>query len=106
MATLTSIYPFISLFLPVGCKKENIIPSFNLEKLKKFLKPLVMRILTVKYTFLKCQQEDKVVQQFLAWAIGKKPLKLEKCIYMCVCVCVCVCMEIPLVRIYTKVSVI
>ena len=67
-----------------------------------------MRILTVKYTFLKCQQEDKVVQQFLAWANRKNPLKVEKCIYIYIYIYMYVCMymEIPLVGIYTKVSVI
>ena len=40
-----------------------------------------------------------MVQQFLAWAIGKNPLKLEKCIY----IYIYIYMEIPLVGIYTKV---
>ena len=60
-----------------------------------------MRILTVKYSFLTLSARGKVVQQFLAWAIGKNPLKLEKCIY----VYIYIYMEIPLVGIYTKVSV-
>ena len=38
-------------FFNILKQKRNIIPSFNLEKLKNFFKPLVMRILTVKYIF-------------------------------------------------------
>ena len=40
-----------------------------------------------------------MVQQFLAWANGKNPLKLEKCIY----IYIEREREIPLVGIYTKV---
>ena len=50
-----------------------------------------------------------MVQQFLAWAIGKNPLKLEKCIHTYIYIYIYIERErerereIPLVIIYTKV---